>query len=390
MRVLMIAQSPIAGDSRILREATALVAAGHEIHVIGRDVPEGFEVGPGVTVESVSRSAGLRGSNGGPAVGHGRNGPKVLVQRFGRWLLLPEHRDRTEKQWRTAAAPRVAAAGPFDVVHAHDFNTLELAASFAAEWSADLVYDTHELWFDRALPGRPTPLWRARGRRYEVSLASKARFVITVSDGIARRLRERGLADVRVVRNTFPQADDVPAAPDRPEGLLYAGRVGAGRDLPTVVAAARQLAPFRTVLMGSVDPNYRLDLGPVETVAERSIDEVDDTLRSYGISLVTLTNTCENHRLALPNKLFHAVRAGVPVVAADLPELRAVVTQYKLGTLYTPGDPASLTTAVQDLINNYSTYTDGVRSAATDLKWSKDAATLVTAYASLPISRDIP
>ncbi|MGW1343318.1 glycosyltransferase [Kribbella sp. NPDC002412] len=383
MRVLMIAQSPIAGDSRILREATALVAAGHEIHVIGRDVPEGFEVGPGVTVESVSRSAGLRGSNGGPAVGHGRNGPKVLVQRFGRWLLLPEHRDRTEKQWRTAAAPRVAAAGPFDVVHAHDFNTLELAASFAAEWSADLVYDTHELWFDRALPGRPTPLWRARGRRFEVSLASKARFVITVSDGIARRLRERGLADVRVVRNTFPRADEVPAAPDRPEGLLYAGRVGAGRDLPTVVAAARQLAPFRTVLMGSVDPNYRLDLGPVETVAERSIDEVDDTLRSYGISLVTLTNTCENHRLALPNKLFHAVRAGVPVVAADLPEMRAVVTQYKLGTLYTPGDPASLTAAVRDLIDNYPTYADGIRSSATDLNWEKDAATLVAAYAEL-------
>ncbi|WP_433164744.1 glycosyltransferase [Kribbella sp. CA-247076] len=383
MRILMIAQSPIAGDSRILREATALVAAGHEVQVIGRDVPDGFEVGPGVSVESVSRSAGLRGSNGGPAVGHGRSGPKVLVQRFGRWLLLPEHRNRTEKQWRTAAAPRVAAAGPFDVVHAHDFNTLELAAAFAEQWSAELVYDTHELWFDRALPGRPTPLWRARGRRSEVALAGRARFVLTVSEGIARRLRERGLRDVRVVRNTFRRAHDVPAPPERPEGLLYAGRVGAGRDLPTVVAAARRLAPFRTVLMGSVDPNYRLDLGPVETVAERSIDEVDDTLRSYGISLVTLTNTCENHRLALPNKLFHAVRAGVPVVAADLPELRAVVTQYKLGTLYTPGDPASLTTAVRDLIDNYPTYTDGVRSAATDLNWEQDSTVLVAAYAEL-------
>ncbi|GAB2666005.1 glycosyltransferase [Kribbella swartbergensis] len=383
MRVLMIAQSPIAGDSRILREATALAGGGHVVHVIGRDVPENFEVGPGVTVESVSRSAGLRGSNGGPAVGHGRNGPKVLVQRFGRWLLLPEHRNRTEKQWRTAAAPRVAAAGPFDVVHAHDFNTLELAATYAEQWSATLVYDSHELWFDRALPGRPTPVWRALGRRFEVSLASKARFVITVSDGIARRLRERGLTDVRVVRNTFPRADDVPALPDRPEGLLYAGRVGAGRDLPTVVAAARRLAPFRTVLMGSVDPNYRLDLGPVETVAERSIDEVDDTLRSYGISLVTLTDTCENHRLALPNKLFHAVRAGVPVVAADLPEMRAVVTQYKLGTLYKPGDPASLATAVRDLIDNYPTYADGIRTAAADLNWEKDSATLLAAYAEL-------
>jgi glycosyltransferase involved in cell wall biosynthesis len=136
--------------------------------------------------------------------------------------------------------------------------------------------------------------------------------------------------------------------------------------------------------MGSVDPNYRLDLGPVETVPERSIDEVDDTLRQYGISLVTLTNTCENHRLALPNKLFHAVRAGVPVVAADLPELHSVVTSHKLGTLYTPGDPASLTQAVQSLIENYSVYTDGVRTAAAELNWEHDAATLVAAYAELP------
>src|SRR5437764_11098357 len=139
----MIAQSPIAGDSRILREATALAAAGHTLHVIGRDVPDGFEVGPGITVESVSRSSGLRSGNGGLTVGHGHSGPKVLLKRFGRWLLLPEHRSRTEKQWRIAAAPYVAAAGPFDVVHAHDFNTLELAAEYAEKWSAALVDDSH-------------------------------------------------------------------------------------------------------------------------------------------------------------------------------------------------------------------------------------------------------
>lgn len=383
MRVLMIAQSPIAGDSRILREATALADAGHTIHIIGRDVPEGFEIGPRITVESVSRSSGLRAGGGGLAVGHGRRGPKVLAKRFGRWLLLPEHRLRTEKQWRLAAAPRVGEAGPFDVVHAHDFNTLELAAEYAERWQAVLVYDSHELWFDRALPGRPTPFWRARGRKFEGELAAKARVVFTVSDGIAVRLRDRGLKDVRVIRNTFPKAHFVPPPLERPEGLLYAGRVGAGRDLPTVVGAARQLAPFRTVLMGSVDPNYRLDLGPVEVVAERSIDEVDDTLRSYGISLVTLTNTCENHRLALPNKLFHAVRAGVPVVAADLPELRAVVTAHKLGTLYTPGDPVSLTAAVRALIETYPVYTTGIREAADELNWEHDSQALVKAYSEL-------
>jgi glycogen synthase len=382
MRVLMVAQSPIAGDSRILREAAALTAAGHTVHVVGRDVPEGFTLEGGATVESVSRSAGLRGGSG-PAVGHGQSGVKVLVQRFGRWLLLPEHRLRTEKQWRTAAAPRLALLDPFDVVHAHDFNTLELAASFATQWSAKLVYDSHELWFDRALPGRPTPLWRIRGRRFELGLARQAAVVFTVSDGIAERLRSRGLTDVRVIRNTFPRADVAPVLPAAPTGLLYAGRVGAGRDLPAVVDAARELAPFPTLLMGSVDPNYRLDLGPVQKVPETSIDEVDRVLQDSGISLVTLTNTCENHRLALPNKLFHAVRAGVPVVAADLPELRAVITKYRLGTLYEPGNASSLAAAVRALIADYGSYVDGVRAAGAELNWEHDAELLVSAYSSL-------
>ena len=382
MRVLMVAQSPIAGDSRILREAAALTGAGHTVHVVGRDVPEGFTMEGGATVESVSRSAGLRGGNG-PAVGHGQRGVKVLVQRFGRWLLLPEHRLRTEKQWRTAAAARLATLDPFEVVHAHDFNTLELAASFAQQWSATLVYDSHELWFDRALPGRPTPLWRIRGRKYELGLARQAAVVFTVSDGIARRLRERGLPDVRVIRNTFPRAEAPAVLPSTPAGLLYAGRVGAGRDLPAVVEAARQLAPFPTLLMGSVDPNYRLDLGPVEKVPETSIDGVDRVLQESGISLVTLTNTCENHRLALPNKLFHAVRAGVPVVAADLPELRAVITKYHLGTLYESGNAASLAAAVRALIADYAGYVSGVRAAGEELNWEHDAELLVSAYSTL-------
>ena len=63
--------------------------------------------------------------------------------------------------------------------------------------------------------------------------------------------------------------------------------------------------------------------------------------------------------------------------------MRAVVTQYKLGTLYTPGNAASLTAAVRMLLENYGTYADGIRAAATELNWEKDAATLVTAYADL-------
>ena len=39
MRVLMLVATSLATDTRVLREATTLVAAGHQVHIIGKQVP---------------------------------------------------------------------------------------------------------------------------------------------------------------------------------------------------------------------------------------------------------------------------------------------------------------------------------------------------------------
>jgi hypothetical protein len=106
-RILMLVQSPVAGDSRVLREAQALAAAGHDVHVVGRGVPEGFEGPDGVTVDSVGRAGGLR-PGGTPGSRPGPAGLRPVVD-AARWLLLPEHRARVERAWRAGAAARVRA-----------------------------------------------------------------------------------------------------------------------------------------------------------------------------------------------------------------------------------------------------------------------------------------
>lgn len=385
MKVLMLVQSPVAGDSRVLREAATLTAEGHAVHIVGRDVPDGFDPGDGVTAESVSRSRGMRppGTPRGAAVA-ASSGLRTAVRRAGRWLLLPEHRRRTERRWRDDAARLLAGRPAADVVHAHDYNTLELGAALAGRWNARLVYDSHELWFDRGLPGRPTPLGRMLGRRAETRLAKQAGVVLTVSEGIAQRLRGRGLSDVRVVRNTFPLAGtEAPDLPDAPVGIAYAGRIGPGRDLEAVVGAAARLTPLRTVLAGPADPGYRLDTAGAELLPPMSLGEVDKLYQEVGVAVVTLTDTCTNHRLALPNKLFHAVRAGVPVVAANLPELHAVVLRYGLGRLYQPGDASSLATAVEAVAADYTEHVEAVRKARPELAWENDSRVLAEAYANL-------
>jgi glycosyltransferase involved in cell wall biosynthesis len=89
----------------------------------------------------------------------------------------------------------------------------------------------------------------------------------------------------------------------------------------------------------------------------------------------------------MPNKLFHAVRAGVPVVATDVQELRRVVEQYKLGVLYRAGDSESLATALREVAANYATYAENVRTAAPDLSWERDAAVLRDLYEQLSRSQ---
>jgi glycosyltransferase involved in cell wall biosynthesis len=106
-------------------------------------------------------------------------------------------------------------------------------------------------------------------------------------------------------------------------------------------------------------------------------------LRRAGVALVTHSDRFESHRLALPNKLFHAVLAGVPVVATDVPELASVVRAHSLGELYRPGDPAALAAAVNRVTSGYPERLAAVGAARGELSWDADAERLRSAYRSL-------
>ncbi|MGA5703574.1 glycosyltransferase [Peterkaempfera bronchialis] len=408
--VLMLVTTDVAHDSRVVREAAALAGAGHTVHVQGREVPAGWAPPGGLfTVGSSSggrglrppRAPGLGGQPQGDRVGEApeavRRGPGWLWRAV-RWWLLPRHRRQVWAAWSRAAVAELRERR-FDVVHAHDFNTLPTAARLAREYGALLVYDSHEWWSGRQRHGRPAPLERLRDRRLEVELTGRADAVVTVGEGIAGRLERWATGPVTVVRNTFPAlppatgAEEVPL-PSAPKGMVYAGRIGAGRDLETVLAgaAAQQSA---VVLVGPADEAYaarlaRAEGGDLELLAPRPVDAVDGLLRRYGLAVVALTDSCENHRLALPNKLFHAVRAGVPVVAADLPELRGTVLRYDLGELYRPGDPGSFRAAVDRVEGRYPELLRSVAAARAELAWEQDARRLVALYGTLAAARQSP
>jgi glycosyltransferase involved in cell wall biosynthesis len=382
VRILMLVATSVATDTRVLREAETLAGAGHRVHVIGKQVPPDWNPPAGVAVTSVGAGSVLR-PQGSRSLASRRLSPPLRVAR---WALLPQHRNQSFSRWATG----VLADGrgrEFDVVHAHDFTALGVGRRLADLHGVPLVYDSHELWSGRPRIGRPTPLQAIRERRAEAAWGAGAVAVLTVGDGVAAALRDAyGWDHVQVVRNTFPRGDPGTAR-DRPTGAVYAGRLAPFRELEVIARASRDI-DLPITLMGPADDTWLagFDPGAAQVEPAATVDEVDVRLVRAGLALVTHSDRWANHRLAMPNKLFHAVKVGVPVVASDVGELGRLVRAHGIGTVYPCGDPAGLVGAVRDAVARYGDLCQAVRRSSDALSWDRDAAVLLALYERLGAS----
>jgi glycosyltransferase involved in cell wall biosynthesis len=247
-----------------------------------------------------------------------------------------------------------------DVVHAHDAAMLLSGLLVARVTGALLVYDSHEL--ATSVPYRER-MWAWFIVTLERLAVPRADAVVTVSDGIAERLRERYRLTARptVLRNVSALSTDGPAAGEGPRArlglgdeplLLHQGAAATGRGGEHLVRATALVPEAHLVFLGDGEPACELRLRELATqpgVADRvhlargvALECLLDLTREADLGLSMLEDTCENHRLALPNKVFEYLAAEVPVVVNDLPELRRLVSDYGIGWTALAADPHQL------------------------------------------------
>ncbi len=376
----MLVATSVVTDSRVLREATSLVRAGHEVHIIGRSVPANFVAGDGITVSNIGTSSVLRPSGDHhPKVSRGR------IWRIARWAMLPTHRASVFKRWAIEAIAD-GKQRQYDLVHAHDFTALAPAVELAMFRDVPMIYDSHEYWAGLPREYRPTPIGNWRDRRREFRWGSQAAAVITVGQGVADALHDRyGWSNVTVVRNTFPVDRGSWRSPlDRPSGIVYAGRIAAYRELDVIADASDQL-PIPVEIVGPTDDTWvaRFNPGRATVFPAESIASVGERIQRVGLAAVTHSSRWPSHVLALPNKLFHAVSLGVPVVATDVGELARIVRSLGLGTLYQPGDVRGFVAAVNEAMGAYPDLVANVREVADQVDWSTDERELLAVYEEL-------
>ncbi len=370
----MLLHKSVEFDSRVRREASALANAGHRVTVLElAPVEPGEEWLDGFRRRSVLPPAPVR-----------------------RWL--PWHLYRgAYLLWFVWG---ILAARP-QAVHAHDAAMLAPGALGAWLCGARLVYDSHEL-----ATGVP---YRERGWGWlvgaiERAIVPRCAGVITVSDPIAARLRDRYRLQrtPTVVRNVTSLSVTGRGGLRRVLELdattplvLHQGAAAPARGCEILLDAVALLPEVRLVFLGDTEPGYEGRLASeiaqrglstrVTTLASVPLDELLAHTAEADVGVTLLQDTCENHRLALPNKLFEYIAAGVPVVASALPEVQRLIETYGVGWCVTPGDAAELAAALSSALaaREDARLADRLRVAAAELHWSREQARLLSLYDEL-------
>ena len=374
MRIAMLLHKSVEFDSRVRREASALAAAGHELVVLElAPVPAHAQALDGFERRSVLPPAWIRRRL--PSVVY----RPVMMVWFIRGILLTRP----------------------DVIHAHDAAMLLPGIVGARLTRAALVYDSHEL--ATSVP------YRERGWAWFVGaverlVVPRCAAVITVSDGIAARLQDRyRLARTpTVVRNVTALARNGQGDLRERLGLdpgtplvLHQGAPAPARGCEELVDAMARLDGVHLAFLGDPEPGYEEALAErirrqgvsdrVRLLPSVPLDRLLSNTAEADVGVTLLQDTCENHRLALPNKLFEYIAAGVPVVASALPETERLIGEYGIGWCVAPDSAEDLAAALRLALmaRQDADLHRRLARAADELRWTRERARLLEVYAAL-------
>lgn len=269
----------------------------------------------------------------------------------------------------------------------------DLPASWAAARAvgAALVYEPHELEHGRSGMG---PIRSRLVRVLEWVFARRAGACIAVGYRIAEVYAANLGIPCFTVLNVPPPQQPVAvvglrqragiAASDRL--IAYVGALVDGRGLFDLAEAVRtQGSHWRLVAMGPGPIATRLsealgDRGRVlEALPPR---EVVGAIADADLSAVLIEPICESYRLSMPNKLFESLRAGVPVIASDLPELGEFVRRHGVGIVIAPGaGPRAISDALESATDDrLAAWRAAIPRALESASTAVGASRLVSAY----------
>lgn len=413
-KVAMFVFNSLEHDARVHRQAEALAGAGHKVRIYAffeepcrerEKYPAGYEA-----VRLDSRSwldrrwsewfPRPRGSKTTPVVERLDLPPERPPQRPcppPPARQLPPHSSPQRRQHRdyilqvNVAWWKSARRWQPDICQAHDLDALWAAQNTARTCGSALLYDSHEIWAEQHfLPDQEeVDYWN----RWEGLLASSVDAWVTVNHSLAEIFSQRYQVQSLPLHNC-PRLQ--PLDPNQVGRLrqdyegrpvaIFSGGFHTHRGLEEMIAAALLQKEVAIVLQGfgpqeealrQLASEFRSPVGFLPKVPHQQLSQI---CSQADIGVMPVLPTCLNSYYCAPNKLFDYMMAGLPVVAADLPEMSRFLDQCGNGELYDAFSPNDLAASLVRLAASPQLK---VRAAASrhwaeqEFHWEKESQKLI-------------
>ncbi len=364
-RICIITPGNVGSNPRVVKEADALVEGGYEVRVVAGDMVPWVRgrdatifsrarwrydlIGPKSRLDYTLRR--VRRVLARKALAAGFEGVRIAVAAHGTM---------------TGQLTVAAAREPADLYIAHYTAAVPVAAAAARRHRAAFGFDAEDFHLGEFAPDDPA---RRAIRSIERTFLPHCAYMTAASPRIAEAYaRTYEIVSPTVVLNVFPLSHapggPTPAGTAMPGPSLYwfSQTVGPDRGLEIAVAAlSLARSQPHLYLRGAHAAGFAQRLydlarksgveGRVHILEPAAPAEMERLAAAYDIGLVSDIGHVENRRIALTNKLFSFLLAGIPAVASAIPAHRDL--SNALGpalSLYDPDSAEQLANAVDALL----------------------------------------
>lgn len=261
-----------------------------------------------------------------------------------------------------------------------------------------LIYDSHEYF---------TELPELIGRRFvrrvwlgiERLILPKIRYAYTVCRSIAQEYHRLYGIEMSVVRNLPLCQRRQPSAPllrsfplsGKKKLILYQGALNVGRGIEEMIKAMHHLPQALFVIVGEGEISGELrKLVHTEKLQESVVftgkipfDQLAFYTRKADVGVVLQKDMGLSYRFVLPNRLFDYIQAEIPVLASDLPEMRNILEQFRVGVLLSGLSPETIAEKLKTMLSDTEKrrfWKENLKLAASELCWEKEEKRLHQVY----------
>jgi glycosyltransferase involved in cell wall biosynthesis len=285
-----------------------------------------------------------------------------------------------------------------DICISHDVFALKAGLDIKHAHRAMMVADLVEIPFVKRRSGqyfRDTPAIGAFVQDWQHHRAiKKADTILSIGKSMANFIETSLDVTVMPLRNCHEAFDlaagtsiqDLIGVGPETKTLCYVNSLGDGYGLESTILALQHLPKhvhlvcigtftndaFQAKVMNLIDTfnlQNRIHFLPI-----RDQKEYISLVSTADIGLLLLETKIENMRLALPNRFFDFLKAGLPIIASEIEEVVDYIDKYEIGYVVRKRDPQNLASIIEQTLdaNVYDKMKSNILRVRENFIWDQE------------------